>query len=420
MLIIQTAITYKLRVYPSWDMKGVFDEATYIIQVPNDTITSLYTDRFPNNLFLVFIYLILFKIFNISHYRLVIVTNILIINFAILMLYKASKKIMGNKKAFMCLLVSFFVLPFYMYGPIFYTDTYSLFVCSSIVYVCALMKEQKNNKKLYILQAVLAILLFVGYGIKPTSVFVFIAILIYDLYINGIKYLIKFYLFSLIFAVILNMLYIGLLKNKNIISEQRSNVYEFPKQLWIVLGLMGNGGYSDKPYNDIDKYNNYNDKKQACSNEIKDIMEQYDIRSFLAHIKEKVVFTWCDGSYFAPEVLRRKPVQNSILHSYILSNGSKNSYIKYYTQSMHFAAYTFMILYCIYIIVKKDYYNINLVFIITLLGTFAFLLIWETRSRYLFNIIPIIIMLSVSSIDKLSNILIKNKKELKLDEHKNN
>lgn len=50
---------------------------------------------------------------------------------------------------------------------------------------------------------------------------------------------------------------------------------------------------------------------------IRQKLEEYGASGMLAHLREKVVFTWGDGVYFAPEKLQRDPLKESWLHDWV-------------------------------------------------------------------------------------------------------
>ena len=66
---------------------------------------------------------------------------------------------------------------------------------------------------------------------------------------------------------------------------------------------------------------------------------------------------------------------------------------------------------------EKELDKDKMMLLIMILGVFVFLLLWETCSRYIFNIVPILILVSIDGIDYIS-FGKKEKEKLKLKEGK--
>ena len=102
--------------------------------------------------------------------------------------------------------------------------------------------------------------------------------------------------------------------------------------------------------------------------------------------------------------MSRSPVNKSFLHDFILPN---SKYIDiYYCISTGYviALYILMIIGTILHFKKGKFDNITLLQC-SLLGIWLFLLLWESRSRYLVNYVPLMVTFAVYSL-----YLIRNKK----------
>ena len=132
-----------------------------------------------------------------------------------------------------------------------------------------------------------------------------------------------------------------------------------------------------------------------------------------------MVYTWGDGTYYAPEKLRRSPVREGIQHQFVLQNGKYSYVYMYYSQIQHISLLIFMIISMIINYRNRKEFNdilkdkVNLIITLSIFGLLIFLIIWETRSRYIVNFIPIMVFAKFYGIDKLYDyILIKRKKLL--------
>ena len=119
------------------------------------------------------------------------------------------------------------------------------------------------------------------------------------------------------------------------------------------------------------------------------------------HLRAKVVFTWGDGVYFAPEKLKRDPVKESALHSWVLYDGA--DYPKTY---LYCSAVQLLILAGILLSVLRNFFEKGRVreiqaMQLAVFGLFLFLLLWETRSRYLVNFVPVFFLLGLDGALKI-------------------
>ena len=109
------------------------------------------------------------------------------------------------------------------------------------------------------------------------------------------------------------------------------------------------------------------------------------------HLKEKINFTWAEGTYFAPEKLSRLPVSENVYQPYIW--GDAKIYFVYFCQAVQVVILALIVVGSVKLFKEKSVFE--LVLSIAIFGTFLFLLIWETRSRYLIVALPLIMALCV-------------------------
>ena len=105
------------------------------------------------------------------------------------------------------------------------------------------------------------------------------------------------------------------------------------------------------------------------------------------------------GTYWAPDVLRREPNSRKILHEFVLEGGKYSKYYKYIPQVMHFSMLIFIIINIKSKIKRNDFTSKDTVSLITMLGVMLFLIVWENRSRYLVNIIPLLLINQLNGIE---------------------
>ncbi len=394
-----------LRVNPSWDMGNVFQMAKNYVMIGNVVDSYLYS--YPNNMMLTIIYIFIFKICsiipNIDYVVAATIFNSMVMIGCVTLMYLIANKMLGRKKALMILLIAIFTTPFYMHAAIYYSDSMSAFFTLLIFYLYLYIQEKEVSKVTILAQILLGAILLVGIKIKITTSFVAIAIIVYHILNIKIKEIaIKnaFVIPTLVIGFIIFQLLVTpfVIKNKGIIDQ-----YEVPIIHWIMMGLKGNGGYNEEDYRYTFSFPTYDKKKAADIIEIKSRLGSYNANSFIKHLTEKLKFAWTDGTYYAPEKLRRQPVQENVFHQIVLPSGKYANIYKYLPQIMHISMLILILINSYYIFKNKHYQKTDMIIIITMFGLMIFLLLWENRSRYIFTIVPLMIILQVNGIEGLMN-----------------
>ena len=135
-----------------------------------------------------------------------------------------------------------------------------------------------------------------------------------------------------------------------------------------------------------------------------------------------MTFVWHDGTYWVPIKLAKGMLNHGTLHEVVLETGKYVNVYKYIPQAMHFGMLIYIIIAIIKSINSKEMNNIQNILVITVFGMFIFLLIWETRSRFLLNILLFMLILSVNGIEYLSEIVnidkLKNIKKKRVKKNK--
>ncbi len=375
--------------------------AKYAIGEKTDTG---YLYKFPNNIGITIVLGIIFRlsaIIKITNFSTVATTfNAIIVGLSGVMMYIIAKKIFGNKSAIMVLVITLFTTPFYLYSAIYYTDTLSLFMMLLMVYVYLLIQRLKKAKIFGFI--ILGILTFVAIKIKITTSFIVIAYVLYRILTGDIKNICKELIYIIPTILICMIIYNNIINNVILTDKELSDNLKIPIEHWIMMGLYENGGYNVEDYKYTNQYATYQEKREATISKIKERLSSYNSNSFIKHINSKLKYGLTDGTYFAPEKLRREPVNENILHKFILSSGEYSKYYKYLPQVMHFSMLILILIGIVHIIKFKEYTDINIIFYILIFGFILFLLIWENRSRYILTAVPFMIISQLKGLEILS------------------
>ena len=407
--LIQFFLFQELKVTPGWDFGELYRSAlSYVNQEPIKFVA--YFEYCPNNIFIYLCYIVLFKIarfFGITNLlNLLGVCNIFLIGFSIFLLFLVAKKLFSKRASYTLLFLILFFSPIFLYVPIIYTDTVSMFVPILLLYLF-LQLQDASLKKQWIWIILFAIVTFVGYKLKMSCLIIVIALLIHMILTK------KILLFSKITGVLLvsffsfSFLFQHLILEDEKFHFQDNGVGELPFTHYIMMGLEDPdadhsmrrtyGGFEGADL-DYTKALDPSKRKDAHIQEIKRRLHAYTPLELLTYYGNKISNTWGDGTYFAPMKISQLPVKQSFLHSYFLVDGTHFQLYLYFAQGVQYA---FLILLFLSSILKRDDTS-NIYLYLSIFGLFLFLLIWETRSRYLVNYIPIFLLSIVPALDFIS------------------
>ena len=179
-------------------------------------------------------------------------------------------------------------------------------------------------------------------------------------------------------------------------SDREKN--EFPMEHWVAMGLVDSGGYNAGVYWMTASTEGKEAKKEVDRQFIRETLEEYGVPGMLDHLKKKIEFTWGDGVYFAPEKLKRDPVKTSWLHSWVLYDGADYQKTYRYCSAVQLLILGGILLSVLSNFLRKGEVREVQAMQLAVFGLFLFLLIWETRSRYLVNFVPVFLLLGADGL----------------------
>lgn len=387
---------FSLQVYPGWDFGSVYQGAVELAEDGTFSDQSnWYFTTYPNNVAVCMFLAGVFRIFGgfCSYITLGILLNIALLLLGIVCFFLLARSMYGVRMACMGLLVCVLFIPFYMHAPIFYTDTFALpFVTGSFL----MYRFRKKDMRYLILTAAI---LAMGYKVKGSLGVILIALLIH-VWLQREKAVERMKQSMLLLVPFLLLVgFLTVLPGKmSFLDTSEADKNEFPLEHWIAMGLEGNGGYNADVYWMTASVEGKEEKKATDRIFIHEKLKEYGVSGMAEHLKKKVKFTWGDGVYFAPEKLKRDPLNESWLHSWVLYNGEN-----YRKTSLYCNAVQILLLLGVLLSVLRNFLENGSgrdiqAMQLAVFGLFLFLLIWETRSRYLVNFVPVFILLGLDGI----------------------
>lgn len=417
MLVIQLIMGYLLQMDPVTDLKNInkyaydFAEKTNYNLIQKDLINNdyAYLIRYPNNFgvlfFLSFLYKVAYSIFGYIPSYLPVAVNAVAINASVLLTVFIARKVFGNRKALFVLLLSFLFLPFFTYVPYYYTDSLSMpfFVGAIYLFISAIKSDSKYKK--YVLMATCGVVTLLGCKIKG-SLILLLAVAIVYLFLN-FKFKRSLCLILALVAGfgVVSTAYTVAFNSMGIVTKEQSDKYEYPYTHWVMMGLndLGHYNFDDDYY--TRSFPDKASKQEANIEEIKDRIKDYGVCGLAKHTVKKAVWIWQDGTYFISHHIK-KCLRENVLHSFIL-DGHKGQPI-FFVYSCGFQLFL-MFMICMSVLKGciNPKVNIQTLFKGIVFASFVFFILWESRSRYLYNFAPIFLLLSVDGLDFVSKKLVQ-------------
>lgn len=413
LIILQIIFLFFFLVNPGWDFGIVIRNAKQLA-LYGEKLPVYFYNSYPNNIPITLVLSYIFKsvaLFTKNNNILMevgYIINLLLINLAVYILYKFVKETISEVMAALTIIFCIFVTPLYTYSQIIYTDTFSMiFPIGMFYYFYKYLNSDDEKRSVYLV----LVSVFGGIGtiIKANVIITFLAIIIFQFISSSKTSKIKVFTLLLIPFLIITTI------NRVIVSRNIPIPYNeagLPATHWIMMGLKGNGGYNEEDVT-FTKSIRISDGKEAAEKanlkEIKNRLKNYGLKGYCKFLIDKISFTWGDGSYYAPAILSEKPISHNKLQEYVI--GNKNEGFIYFSQVSHIVILVSILISGVFAFKKREVL-IDSVHI-CILGLILFLILWETRSRYLICMLPEMIYSAIYGMENLFKLIDKKRCALK-------
>lgn len=393
----------------SWDMGVVYNAAQYFVENNSFDMGKYdYFLWFPNNSPLYNIFVIIFKVFSavgIKNTQLALnVFNAALLFFSAWLTEKSSQLLAGEEYTGVGLMLCVALCPFSLYAVLAYTDTFSMIFLALALYFY--IRKMKNKGNYWVNLRAFSLFIAVGASMKVSVLVIAIAAII-DLFIG--KEDVAKRAISLVLVMVISIGGFSALKNMHenspFLPEYDYN-YTIPYTHWVMMGLNGLGGYCDDDYQLITLQHPDKQSRQAANiDEIINRIEEKGAVGMVHHVANKLSFIYGDGTFTASQKLDRAAVKGSALHNYIIYVADGYKYLGY-SSLAYFMAILMFISIGMFIAIKRK--NTSLVMLaLSLVGVTCFLILWEARTRYILNFLPVFVVLAVFGIKSIFSLMKK-------------
>ncbi|WP_374055084.1 hypothetical protein [Rossellomorea sp. FM04394] len=386
-LILQLLTIKELNVNPTWDFGAIVDSAKLFVE--KGEIGDYFT-IYPNNILLVCILAVIGKL---STPALLVfqLFNVMVITTSQYLIYRIASKVAGQAVGMASLLGSVLFFPYFFYAPVVYTDTISLIFLLLPLHVLINKDGNFRDHPLAVMAA--SIIFSFGMLLKGSLIIFTIAFaIVLFLYMKKWKKLyavIPFIVLLIVKTLFTNGIYqFGILDKETV--EKRS----MPVTHWMVMG-QNEDRFGKYAQTDVDFTTNLlkeyprEEVTEAHIKELKNRLTEKGLSGNIAFNMEKIGHTWTDGTYYSLNKLRRYPVHPENFQR--LTEDKSGHALQGYARVQHLLLFFGLLLLAFRF---KGNHPFTSFAMLSIIGFFLFFILWETRSRYLVSLTPLIIMLS--------------------------
>ncbi|MDO5138069.1 MAG: hypothetical protein Q4D71_06350 [Oscillospiraceae bacterium] len=376
------------------------------------TVAAQYFTMWPNNIPLYILLGTVFRIFaptGISLNAVGIALNIIAIDIAIIFLYYSVRKASGTSSAAcVSLFLAALHVPMLVYVPIYYTDTLTLPFPIIGFFLWLKVKEELGTGKMGkapVFAVIMGLLLGTGAVLKLSVLFFLIAAAVDGLvslpFKRGIILVAAILVIGIATYAVLNQACM----DSNMVVSDEEGCY-IPKLHWVMMGLQGKGNYYDPDYQ-LTLSVPEEGRDELVKTMIKIRLENYDLKGMAEHLYKKISFVWAEGTYYSSLKIDRDRRGVSWIDTYVNWLGDKFVPYAEYCQGLLLINLLSFVAAAGSILLNKPKRNqLLLVALISIFGVFLFECIWEARSRYIFNYLPVFLTVTCAG---WGNILNKKK-----------
>lgn len=180
------------------------------------------------------------------------------------------------------------------------------------------------------------------------------------------------------------------LRSDVLIDYEGVAIHKVPAQHYIMMGLTGNGGYNPGDEQFSLSFPDLASRKAGEIAVIKQRLQEYGLTDLMGHLRGKIAYTWGDGAYYAHYKLAQGELTQSPLQAWIHYDGAHHAVFAAVVNAPHFLLLASLAWFSVRgAVAKRPRANLLFLCLLAIFGLALFLLVWETRSRYLVSFAPL-------------------------------
>lgn len=324
-----------------------------------------------------------------------VVLNCVCIVLSLFFLFRIAVRLWDEKRALFILCAAFLYPGLFLYAPIAYTDTLTLpFVTGAVLLWLRARDAGTAGEHPRALRLAVAALFLTALGSAlKVSVAVLAVAFAIDL-IFAWKGRIRWRALAASAACFLIVLFGGIeLSHIGFPEYERE---PFPLSHWIMMGLHGDGGYWNPDFELTLQYDTYEERVVFTREEIARRIAAMGPDGFVRHCANKLSYIYSDGTCYAPIKLYVGLGKPNPLHNWILPGARFSGFLYYAADGLQLCLLA-LCAWGSFCDARRG--RSQLAFLrAAWFGLGLFLLLWEARSRYVVNFLPVFLLCAAAGL----------------------
>ena len=380
---------------------------------------SFYTNNMPITQLLILLYRLYLPDTLEASWLLLSLAAALLSDLAIFFTVKVTKVLLGERFAVAALVLSIPMLAMSESGSIFYTDVVALWTIPAALYILLRARKSEHMKFWVSCCAAGGIFAF-GIWMKPQVVVALISIgIVWTLEIfrtkrtpvryrriQGLVGLETMFAGCLFVLQLSTQAALDRIPGHDLVEKN-----QFPMLHFIAMGLNEEafGTYNEQDVNETKAQIGLSAKKIFLTEKIENRLHSMGLKRFVVHLNKKLTFGTGNGTFTSGRTWRGIPLNtSSVAHAVqewcIVDNEKWNEFSAVWIQTGYLLILVCVTHSVVYVLIKKKREQIEVVdramnvIRISLIGIILFLLLLESNLRYLYALMPLMIILCVYDI----------------------
>lgn len=418
--LIQIYVCYNAYFYTGWDPGTILlPNAEFLVNGSIENFSNEYFSHYPNNIFLLILFAGIKKldrligILDVSQGIMgILVVQCIISTLTGILLYRAVREWVGILWGILAWFFYLILVGSSGWLMIAYSDSMGLFlpILCFRLYQVMKRKQSKFGWKAAWQDgwkwAVMGLLAYWGYQLKPQALVIVIAICIVEALEwiknrNFIQFLVS--CGGMVLAISLSAVLFGWMVRQTglkIEAEEKIGISHY-----IMMGLNSGGGYNTEDVIFSISFDTRDERRKAQWAVIEERLNNYGIAGLVQHVMKKTllnygdgVFAWeMEGNFYMDTYEPKNQWVSPYLRNIIEGDGKANRLFETIKQ----AAWLTVIFFSLALIsCRKNVDCRLLVVMLSIIGITLFLLLFEGRARYLYTYVPIFILAGVVGVSR--------------------
>ena len=425
---VQLLLSWEIAFRTGWDPGAVVYGARYAALKDSVGLENMssYFSIYPNNLFLTFVFSLIFKINFLlggivsNDYLLLIVFQCIISTLSGTIVYLIARYFANEKWSWIGYILFVLLVGTSGWLVVPYSDSAGLIFPVLQLYLYLKFKSSEQRFRFGIF-GVIMLLAFVGYKIKPTIMIIYISIFIIEcmnLIISKKKIeIIKLVIMTCLIGIIVSgVSWVAINSMKVPIDEERG----YGITHWLMIGVndKSTGGWNQEDMDYSDSFNNCDERNKADFERAIERVNELGYKGYIDLLGRKLRKTYGDGTFgWGSDIYEEiYPLRDNIIcpfirdFYYVTAPYGKSVYVynrnirqTLWIVTLLAAIISFPTSLCVLIWKKShmDLKHINgmLVVELSLIGVMIYQMLFEAHPRYLFIYVPFFIIAAIIDVD---------------------